>query len=726
MRPEVTALFREVADLPAAERGDYYARRQVPEALRAEVESLLQYDVAGDSLRGYVASAERDLIDSPSTPQAESPRRGRGVPDTIGRFTVTKLLGRGGMGEVYLARDPLIDRLVAIKLIGGEREGDAERRRLVREARAAGRLHHPNIVTVFEAGEHEGRSFIAMEYVPGETVGSLIGRRAPLSLRRRLEMIEGACAGLAHAHREGVIHLDIKPDNLMLADTGIVKVLDFGISRVLQNETLATMHGAGTLRYMSPEQIQGKPLDHRSDVFSLGCSLFELVSYAPAFIGSTKEIVTQISSGPVPSLLDVSPNIDRRLDDTLGRAMALDPSERYADLEEMRAELAEIRAGIDPAEDEPLSASPLGVVASGAEGAVAPSSRRSSSRRRTRWRSRSAMAAGIGAAVLAGIGAFAAWGARSAPESGSVSPPPVATTAVSPEAERAPAVERAPIVESGDEVWRQLARGDRAAVLARLGTAGRAATDPALASAVVETVRTTVLRTREQAAASGSAAGAETYRAGENQLARANRLAAGGQPVESLRALWQAADLYSRSLATPGSPVTVLAEPRPAATSDLTIASSGVPQLGPEAVEGVRPPPATAAPVTSSRTEPPLAAMPAPTRRAPSDSEAILDTLRRYDASYESLDVAALLKVFPSLGNDQVEQLRRTFAGMATYEIDSSISRVTVANNGATVLARVARRMTPRVGRAVVSDVEMEFRLQRAGADWVIVSVSVR
>ena len=293
------------------------------------------------------------------------------------------------------------------------------------------------------------------------------------------------------------------------------------------------------------------------------------------------------------------------------------------------------------------------------------------------------------------------------------------------EVERAPAVERPPIVESGDEVWRQLARGDRAAVLSRLGTAGRAPTDPALATAVVETVRATVLRTREQAATSGRVAGVETYRAGEDQLARANRLAASGQSVESLRALWQAADLYSRSLATPAPPVTVPAETRPAATSDLTIASSGVPQLGP-VVEGPQPPPATAAPVTPARTEPPVAATPAPTRSAPSDSEAILDTLRRYEAAYESLDVAELLKVFPSLGNDQVEQLRRTFAGMAAYEIDSSITRVTVANNGATVLARVARRMTPRVGRAVVSDVTMEFRLQRAGADWVIVSVSAR
>src|SRR5205823_10920647 len=153
-------------------------------------------------------------------------RSGGIVPAMIGRFEVTLLLGRGGMGEVYLARDPLIDRPVAIKLLAAGREGDAGRR-LVREARAAGRLHHPNIVTLFDAGEHDGRPYIAMEYVSGETLRSIIQRQATLPLRRRLELIEGACAGLAHAHRAEVVHLDVKPDNLMLDEAGIVKVLDF-------------------------------------------------------------------------------------------------------------------------------------------------------------------------------------------------------------------------------------------------------------------------------------------------------------------------------------------------------------------------------------------------------------------------------------------------------------------------------------------------------------------
>ena len=273
---------------------------------------------------------------------------GASHPATIGRYEVVRLVGRGGMGEVFLARDPVLDREVAVKLIHGDLEGPKSRERLLREARAAARLRHPNIVTIFDTGEHDGRAFIAMEFVRGETLGDLVRGQVPMPLARRLELIEGACAGLAHAHRSGVVHLDIKPDNLMVDESGIVKVLDFGIARVLQSGMLVTQQLGGTLRYMSPEQIEGRRLDHRSDVFSLGCALFEMITFVPAFVGSTKDIVSQISSGPVPGLRAALPELDKRLDDIVRKAMALEPSWRYGTLDELGADLAAVRTHLAP------------------------------------------------------------------------------------------------------------------------------------------------------------------------------------------------------------------------------------------------------------------------------------------------------------------------------------------------------------------------------------------
>ena len=205
--------------------------------------------------------------------------------DRIGRFEIVKLLGRGGMGEVYLARDPLIDRMVAVKLLSAAFDAVA-RDRFTREARAAGRLAHENIVTIFDVGEHRDQPFIAMEYVPGKTLGTLIRQRPSPPRGELLRLIQDACTGLAFAHLSGVVHLDVKPDNLIRRDDGRLKILDFGLARVVAIDETHTRHSAGTLRYMSPEQLNGGLVDHRSDVFGLGCVLYEVLTGQPAF-GST-------------------------------------------------------------------------------------------------------------------------------------------------------------------------------------------------------------------------------------------------------------------------------------------------------------------------------------------------------------------------------------------------------------------------------------------------------
>ena len=212
------------------------------------------------------------------------------------------MLGHGGMGSVYRARDPRIGRDVAIKLLREGYDSTELRDRFAREARSAGNLSHPNIVTIYDIGEHEGRPFIAMEYVAGETFAELIRSEAPLPFGRKLQMIEEVCAGLTHAHESGIVHRDIKPANLIVDPEGTVKILDFGIARL--NASGMTQPGMviGTLNYMSPEQIGGIAVDGRADIFAVGAVLYELLSLRQAFPGDDYQAVFRqlLNGSPVP------------------------------------------------------------------------------------------------------------------------------------------------------------------------------------------------------------------------------------------------------------------------------------------------------------------------------------------------------------------------------------------------------------------------------------------
>src|SRR5688572_16129614 len=168
------------------------------------------------------------------------------------------------MGSVYLARDAQLDRLVAIKLLKDDYSDDAElRQRFHREARSIARLRHPNIVTVFDVGEHEGRPFMAMEYIAGDTLTVWLRRSPPPPLPRRLALVEELCAGLAHAHEAGMVHRDIKPNNLMVDADGVLKILDFGIARAPDTGITQAGMMIGSLNYMSPEQVTGRSEERR-------------------------------------------------------------------------------------------------------------------------------------------------------------------------------------------------------------------------------------------------------------------------------------------------------------------------------------------------------------------------------------------------------------------------------------------------------------------------------
>jgi serine/threonine protein kinase len=266
----------------------------------------------------------------------------------IGRYEIQHRLGKGGMGSLYLARDPGLERLVAIKLLKDDYLDDQEfRERFAREARALARLRHPNIVVVYDFGEHEGRPFMAMEYIDGETLRQRLARTPPLKLALGLALVEDLCAGLANAHDAGIVHRDIKPDNIMVDRQGVVKLLDFGIARNAHAESTQQMTQPGmimgTYNYMSPEQLLGEMVDKRSDIFAVGAVLYQVIAREQAFPGAFGAVYHRVlTAGPVP-LEERVPGVDPTLVRIVTRALERDPQDRYQSATDMRRDLARAR-----------------------------------------------------------------------------------------------------------------------------------------------------------------------------------------------------------------------------------------------------------------------------------------------------------------------------------------------------------------------------------------------
>jgi tRNA A-37 threonylcarbamoyl transferase component Bud32 len=273
---------------------------------------------------------------------------------SVGRYRIIRFLGAGAMGEVYLAEDPHIERKLAIKTVrlAGGRPQDIEdrKRRLLREARAAGRLLHPNVVTLFDTGEHEGLLYLAFEFVEGRDLATRIEEGPPPTLGEVLRIVRQAADALDYAHRQGIVHRDIKPSNILLDTTGKVKVADFGIAKVAGQNTELTVVGSvmGSPQYLSPEQIRGEELDGRSDIFSLGVVLYELLSGRRPFDGETITTLVYQILHKDPSISELR-SVPLRLDQLLHRMLAKDREQRVATAELVAEELAAIGRELPPA-----------------------------------------------------------------------------------------------------------------------------------------------------------------------------------------------------------------------------------------------------------------------------------------------------------------------------------------------------------------------------------------
>lgn len=357
---QIESLFHESLELPEDSRSAFLEQRCGSDVeLRREVEALLES--AGtplDVLEQPVLEAARELAGLSS---AHLIPRG----ERIAHYEIESFIGAGGMGQVYLARDTVLRRKAAIKMLAPALAHDQRGlRRFEQEARAASALNHPNILTIYEFGEVEGVHFIASEYVDGPTLRQKL-LEGPLSLDAAVDIAIQIARALEAAHASGIVHRDIKPENVMIRGDSLVKVLDFGIAKLSEAHSQPTYYpGAlalslsislagvviGSARYMSPEQARGQAVDPRSDIFSLGVVLYEMVAARAPFEGQTvSDVIAEILKGTPPNLSEIVPGAPAELEEIVSRALCRDRDCRYQTIREMLADLqafgASLRSG---------------------------------------------------------------------------------------------------------------------------------------------------------------------------------------------------------------------------------------------------------------------------------------------------------------------------------------------------------------------------------------------
>ncbi len=297
----------------------------------------------------------------------------------VGHYQIISALGKGGMGEVYLAEDTKLDRKVALKILPAEFAGDQDRmNRFVREAKSASSLNHPNIITIYEIGESEGTHYIATEFIQGETIHKRL-KQSSLEIKLALDLVIQVASGLDAAHQAGIIHRDLKPDNVMIRPDGLVKLLDFGIAKLIgdlgfrnsdlapfneESKTLITENNPqppipnpksttpgmviGTANYMSPEQARGKEIDGRSDIFSFGLVLYEILTNKRAFEGETPlETLSSILRDEIVPIHQIRPEVPLEIENIVNKMLQKDRDRRYSSIAELLVDLRQVKQRID-------------------------------------------------------------------------------------------------------------------------------------------------------------------------------------------------------------------------------------------------------------------------------------------------------------------------------------------------------------------------------------------
>jgi serine/threonine protein kinase len=611
--------------------------------------------------------------------------------EQIGRYGILSRISQGGMGAVYLAQDPQLNRKVAIKLLLETLDTNEWRKRFHREARALASLVHPNIVTIFDFGEDaRGRPFIVMEYVEGRHLGELGLDR--LTLIEKLGFIVSLCEGLDCAHTAGITHLDIKPANLIVEKSGRLKIVDFGIARVRDSRATVPEVRAGTPSYMAPELLTGGAVGPRTDQFAAGIVAYELLSGRRAFDGSMREIITKICAVDPPPLSEVCPGIDPALDVLVMRALSKDPSGRFPTMAAMGRALVRIRERLDSHNLPTIPASGSGAPLEGVPTVAAGPHDESEPRR---WAPPPVLwtAAAVLMAVM--LTALLLWPSNQAPISRATGTEP-ATTPASADAPLRNEASNQPMARAEGKrtaqssqvnaalpreiqaALQQFSDGSREVLTAVASAQQQYPNHPELISLLArleDRSREAVNRRRLAAVDAGAVATADYERAlaAEREAAELKRQGLAGATI---RKFWDAEDLYAA--AAESSRETAARDDR-----------SGE----------------TAAPAVAD----------------PRAEVAVRATLQNLARAYQTLSGAAVKAVYPGLTPDQVRALDRNFLEYSAYELDIRDVRIAIKGARASANCALDSTVTLRNGTERRTTTRATFTLENSSGAWVMI-----
>jgi len=601
----------------------------------------------------------------------------------IGKYLVVRLIGEGGMGRVYEATDPIINRHVAIKTISGHLLQTREARgRFVREAQAAGQLSHPNLITIHDIAEHDGAPFIVMEYLDGEELTAIIAKRRT-ALDVKLRMMIDVCEGLAYAHVKGLVHRDIKPANIFVTKQQHVKILDFGLARGLESDLTRTGNVVGTPSYMAPEQIRGEPIDQRADIFAAGVVLYELLSGRKPFSGeSTAATIYQVLEHQPQRVDQLDPTLPGDLAKIVHRAIEKSPADRYQRIEEMAADLERIKIGADstlilstPPAARPAARPPSVTHQQIAAVVTPPEAAQPPPGPRTKWGAISIALVAISIALLAL--AFRVF-RSSEPGKPTETAGATATTATpppqsAPNAVPAPAASPVvpPSVATAPVSGRSAAPAQEPTRSAAPPPTIPPATPPA--SSVANATRPSV--------APASAAPTPPVEPSTGSTPTA-------QPAAT-----------ERPLVPVPIPPQQQPTPAPAAAAPPVVAS---------------PPPPTPAP--SSSPAPPPASVENPVA-------AVNDLLTRYKSALEARDLGALKQIWPGLGGRQEAAIKAEFDNARAIGVTLNAITPSIASNTATVTCRRDYVVTTADRKTLKTATRMTMTLDRKNGTWLIENI---